>query len=425
MSINVNKVSFGNNSVERRTTGLHEACYLGERDKVIEFIRKGADIGAKDGFGMTPLHWATVGGQVEVIKLLTDRTVFQVVSERSEKDLRPKLFAKTPNGQTAHSLAKAWAPYKETCKVVCTPALEALRKAERSIPDCKARQKVSNSCHVRSTEDFAYEGEFRSTRVQRYQDVAHMLSSTDNDVAIIPKKDRDKIAPAFQQASEIILKKPAASKLKKMAQAIRAGELVVIPTGYIGHAMSLVFSKVGNEGYMAICNGGPTGNVQDIRGQIPTIEVFQIDPMLMHAGIIKEILMIARSFPCDRACEYLYNTLPKALNEGMSIRPRTQNEVTLFRDPFSDLFRKDFPARQDTGRCVIASVELALFFSWVSLQESSKVGHMYGKMRVLHEKLCHQMAQKALDDYVRDTAHKDRDQYLIEESARQLRSRAT
>jgi ankyrin repeat protein len=50
--------------------GFRHACGYG-RKSVVEFLLdKGVDLAAHGGDGQTPLHWAVVGGQLEVVKLL-------------------------------------------------------------------------------------------------------------------------------------------------------------------------------------------------------------------------------------------------------------------------------------------------------------------------------------------------------------------
>jgi ankyrin repeat protein len=44
----------------------------GDTARVIEFLKHGADVNARDKYGSTPLHWATYYGHVEVVRLLLE-----------------------------------------------------------------------------------------------------------------------------------------------------------------------------------------------------------------------------------------------------------------------------------------------------------------------------------------------------------------
>ncbi len=70
---NVDGALKANGTKAQMESGFMWACEYG-RNEVVDFLLKhGMDIGAQDHRGMTGLHWAVIGGQLETIKLLLER----------------------------------------------------------------------------------------------------------------------------------------------------------------------------------------------------------------------------------------------------------------------------------------------------------------------------------------------------------------
>ncbi len=54
-------------------TPLHSVSYRGNADTVMLLVQQGAALNARDKRGGTPLHWAVINGRVENVKLLLER----------------------------------------------------------------------------------------------------------------------------------------------------------------------------------------------------------------------------------------------------------------------------------------------------------------------------------------------------------------
>lgn len=52
---------------------IHEAARFGRAKEVRESIEKGADFGSMDQYGLTPLHWASLNGCLDLVRLLINR----------------------------------------------------------------------------------------------------------------------------------------------------------------------------------------------------------------------------------------------------------------------------------------------------------------------------------------------------------------
>ena len=49
---------------------IHAACEAGNTEKVERFIRTGVDVNKKDECGNTPIHWAAMSGNNDIVNLL-------------------------------------------------------------------------------------------------------------------------------------------------------------------------------------------------------------------------------------------------------------------------------------------------------------------------------------------------------------------
>ena len=65
--------AFGAAKQTRLDRALVQALKLGDVEGAIRLLAEGADVNAKDGFGMTPLHWAARWGYKAVAELLLDK----------------------------------------------------------------------------------------------------------------------------------------------------------------------------------------------------------------------------------------------------------------------------------------------------------------------------------------------------------------
>ena len=77
-------------------SGLHGAAYLGIVGMVTVLEMKEWDINAYDCMGMTPLTWACMKGQGEVVKVLLQRA-------DNNPDREDTLFTQTPLSWAAHN----------------------------------------------------------------------------------------------------------------------------------------------------------------------------------------------------------------------------------------------------------------------------------------------------------------------------------
>jgi len=51
-------------------TSLHKAASSGDHEKILELVKKGIDVNIKDNAGWTPLHEASLAGNVKIVDAL-------------------------------------------------------------------------------------------------------------------------------------------------------------------------------------------------------------------------------------------------------------------------------------------------------------------------------------------------------------------
>ena len=122
--------------------------------------------------------------------------------------------------------------------------------------------------------------------------------------------------------------------------AIQTGDLTVIPCGFSGHAIHLVFCN----GYMAINNRG-AGAPTHYFFATETVKAFKIDPTLMTADILKKLKELKLGNEAE-AVEYIYKTLPSLLSPESNKRA-VQDKVSRQLGTLS-------PKAQKIGNCAFA-----------------------------------------------------------------------
>jgi hypothetical protein len=128
----------------------------------------------------------------------------------------------------------------------------------------------------------------------------------------------------------------AARTVTEMSHSIREGKLTIIPSGYIGHAMSFVFYQ----DLLFVCNRGEGS-------EDGSLSCFRIDPAKVSAGEITKLLEM-KDRKKEVALEYFYELLPKGLG----------NEAKL--ENITSIFSSLEPKKQTVGNCSAASTKLAI-----------------------------------------------------------------
>jgi len=124
---------------------------------------------------------------------------------------------------------------------------------------------------------------------------------------------------------------------------IRRGNLVIIPTGWKGHAITLLFYK----GYLLICNRGEGTEKQ------ANAEFYRIDPKAVDLALLNEFDKTISNKELTTALPFFYDKLPRQLS------PKQDNEI--HRDETCLQLSKAFAAGDQTvGNCPSAAPAGAL-----------------------------------------------------------------
>jgi ankyrin repeat protein len=139
------------------------------------------------------------------------------------------------------------------------------------------------------------------------------------------------LTSAFTQSA---IKTPTQAEIAQTSADIQAGKLVIVSSGWKGHAITHVFK----DGYHIICN---RGNGAGIRG---TFVAYKIDPSKMTPGIVGKL--VKKDFSETHGLAYYYELLPKLL-EGT-------------KDEFCKQLQEVSPKLSKSGVCGYAAGKAAL-----------------------------------------------------------------
>ncbi len=192
------------------------------------------------------------------------------------------------------------------------------------------------------------------------------------------------ILEAFEQSASNI---PA----QDLANRIQMGYLTILPTGWLGHAVDVVFF----EEYMAICNLGET-----VSRELKTIEVFKITQGLVTKEIIYEIRNQKKNSFADGSAYFYFNLPAKLAGPGLS-------EVVQ-----DDLCRKisEFaPKPFELGMCAYGAPKAAFRVSMMLLEMTNCKKSMYHALaafcREVSKRVSTFMRLVGLDDYLHFHLH--------------------
>lgn len=153
---------------------------------------------------------------------------------------------------------------------------------------------------------------------------------------------------------------------KEIAQAIQKRSLVILPTGWEGHAINLAFYR----GFMAICNGGET-----ISRTTRTIELFPINPNEVNEKVVSQI-RFKRKEKAVEAMSYFYKKLPQQLGQGAFLNSY---------DSLKKELMQIAPKTIRSGSCGYAAITTSLHTS-IFLLKAMEVGSQHHRSVALLSK---------------------------------------
>lgn len=197
------------------------------------------------------------------------------------------------------------------------------------------------------TDQNIYDG---SDRFKLCAEMAKMLETLPEPFSQnINLDEKEQLLEAFKLAA-------SEKNKKKIHQLIQEGNLVILPLGYPGHTMHIVFCK----GYMAILNRGegvPQSYskwpefIRKIFSSPESIQAFKIDLKLFTEEILTQLLKWD-SKKKEEALKYYYETLPSLLS------PRDDKKPV--QDCICKQLKKLCPKLQKIGNCSATQAKLSM-----------------------------------------------------------------
>jgi hypothetical protein len=135
---------------------------------------------------------------------------------------------------------------------------------------------------------------------------------------LISKEQQAQITEAFEDAGAVY----------KYKDKLKAGKVVVNPTGWEGHALMTLFS---NRHYV-ICNGGERehANASDPfaeKEEAPTLKAFEIDPKRLRSELNTNKLLFVKPKQKEKALARMYVSFPHALGGDSTARSAKRLEA--------------------------------------------------------------------------------------------------
>lgn len=162
--------------------------------------------------------------------------------------------------------------------------------------------------------------------------------------------EKERLSEGFKSAS---LK---STNSKELLSSIQKGELVILPRGYKGHSIHIVFCN----GYMAILNKGDgTPNsgaklpafLRHLFGSYETIKAYKIDPSELTEERLINLCKAAEK-KRESALKYYYETLPELLSPRADKKP--------VQDQVCKQLEKLRPKVQKIGNCAATQAKLSM-----------------------------------------------------------------
>jgi hypothetical protein len=321
---------------------IHFAAEVGSKDSVGFLVEAGADIDAVNDYNVTPLIYACLGNHETLVRFL--------VRHNADTEHRLKW------GATARAISVLKGHHK------CTKLLPSDPYSEEFI-----RRKtlahfngIADKTELDGTE-FDLTGAFSP---YMHEQISQTLFTyfKENDAPFSQVAEK-KLTTAFLRAS-----RPRSTS--QIISEVQKGRLVILPSQWIRHAIDLVFFKIGENYYYAVCNRG-----EGIPQHHTTIEVYCINPTNFDEAIVA-LIEKQRGKPMLEASTMFYFTLPTALSKGIGVA----------RDQFCTDMRKYAPSQIKIGICSLGCGKAALRLVGIVLKASARVKNPASKYgRVITE----------------------------------------
>ena len=307
---------------------LSMAC-ASDKTSIVELL---LEKGAYPNIGLTnkdqelpPLHLACKNKNLEMIKMLVaaGANVNQIQEGRSALGVH---MEREPDDAIIEFLLGHGAEASNNSKV---KIVGYYPKYERLFTDREERQlfsakKLAHANHVGNQKEAPLEYEGWQRQIF-YHDFAEIVEAS----TLYEKTEGKVLAKALKTAAELPFNSKAA------AAAIRNGELVIIPSGWSGHALSLIFYK----GRLMRCNRGEGARDS-------SVEISKFDIQKIDEALIQEIINTQKLSP-DKGETFIYKTLSQKLSCSEDSNTRELGKATA-------------STMQTVGNCTFASVAGAL-----------------------------------------------------------------
>jgi hypothetical protein len=297
---------------------FHLSAYKGHLQALRWLHLLGADINARNRNGNTPLHCAAHQGKEQAISLLVQMGCS--LDNQNHKGYTPLITAylKGEKGSTLQlrSLGASTIPRSKkgwTARMIslmCNDATFSILFPPDGISDELVHRKIvghrlgiAQTTQIRG-EKYRLESGFHPIMMKTIASSFHEYTQ-DRSPSCLPLELCKRLMGAFHSAS-------FTHSQEELAATIQSGELVVMPAGWLHHAIALIFF----DSCLAICNRG-AGTPK----QRETIVCYAINPKQVTAAVIKEINGMDDQ-SCAKGSHFFYFTLPEKLS------PATPAQVT-------------------------------------------------------------------------------------------------
>jgi ankyrin repeat protein len=323
-----------------KVTPLSAACFSNREQQALAFLERGArpNDGAylKGVIRLPPLHLACVNGNLNLAKALEKAGAdLSLIFRNSREEHTPFTSAcsRPDNDEVIEWLKKRGARTEivshsgdlySQCVAQSPRYVKHFKRPEDARLLATKKVALSNDIANQPGSAISYEGWEAPIF---YSDIAKLLKESDLE-DVVPKKE---LLQAYEQASRV--RSP-----EVLAAQIRRGELVVIPAGWLGHAVTLIFYR----GYYAICNRG-----EGVEGH-SSAEFYRLNTQQITTQAISEILRIHKNGHRMEGRKYIYDTLPQ------KFAPKGDGRAE--QDAFChEMRRKMASSLQTVGNCPFAS----------------------------------------------------------------------
>lgn len=281
--------------------------------------------------------------------------------------------------------------------------VEILTKESDLLKDTKKLRKKFFAGHVNSlpnSKNYSYESS--KSGAMGKQMVKALESLPEEMSAHISCNDKEALTKAFQ------------SIFSANAGDIAEGKLVMLPLGFKGHTIYLVFCN----GYLAICNSG-TGAEEPFFRKAQTVKAFKINLELLTPAICMEMLEAGIKSP-RKALAFYQETLPTLLS----------SENKPIKDEVCKQLESLSAKKQKIGNCSFAQAKLGARVGLAMLQikkDENGISHIakedVKKAKAFSKDLSSHIRLKSLDGYLSKYEDGEYDASFVDTIYRKIKKR--